>query len=80
MSARYCDEDQVSALVPRRHEGALITMRLFIPKGRHRLCTSRGPTRQIALSHGGQLELRANQPEGSVFTLILPGTIESQSS
>lgn len=37
-------------------------------------------TRQIAMSHGGKLELRGNQPEGSVFTLILPGTIEPQGS
>jgi two-component system, NtrC family, nitrogen regulation sensor histidine kinase NtrY len=37
-------------------------------------------TRQIALSHGGKLELRGNQPEGSVFALILPATIEPQRS
>jgi signal transduction histidine kinase len=35
-------------------------------------------TRQIALSHGGKLELRANQPQGSVFALILPGSTEPQ--
>lgn len=35
-------------------------------------------TRQIALSHGGKLELRANQPRGSVFSLILPGAIEQR--
>jgi two-component system, NtrC family, nitrogen regulation sensor histidine kinase NtrY len=34
--------------------------------------------RQIALSHGGKLEVRGNQPQGSVFTIILPGTIEPQ--
>jgi nitrogen fixation/metabolism regulation signal transduction histidine kinase len=28
--------------------------------------------RQIALSHGGQLEARRNQPSGSIFELILP--------
>lgn len=28
--------------------------------------------RQIALSHGGRLELRANHPRGCVFTLLLP--------
>jgi two-component system, NtrC family, nitrogen regulation sensor histidine kinase NtrY len=36
--------------------------------------------RQIALTHGGKLELRGNQPEGSVFTLVLPRAIEPQSS
>jgi nitrogen fixation/metabolism regulation signal transduction histidine kinase len=29
-------------------------------------------TRQIALSHGGRLELRPNQPQGAIFTLLLP--------
>jgi two-component system nitrogen regulation sensor histidine kinase NtrY len=28
--------------------------------------------RHIALGHGGQLDVRANQPSGTVFTLILP--------
>ncbi|HEY1282882.1 MAG TPA: ATP-binding protein [Steroidobacteraceae bacterium] len=28
--------------------------------------------RQVALGHGGQLDVRANSPRGSVFTLILP--------
>ena len=28
--------------------------------------------RHVALGHGGQLDVRANQPSGSVFTLILP--------
>jgi signal transduction histidine kinase len=28
--------------------------------------------RHIALGHGGQLELRANQPHGAVFVLTLP--------
>jgi two-component system nitrogen regulation sensor histidine kinase NtrY len=28
--------------------------------------------RHVALGHGGQLDVRANQPHGSVFTLILP--------
>ena len=28
--------------------------------------------RQVALAHGGQLEVRANSPRGSVFTLTLP--------
>lgn len=29
-------------------------------------------TRQIALSHGGRLELRPNQPHGATFALLLP--------
>jgi C4-dicarboxylate-specific signal transduction histidine kinase len=29
--------------------------------------------RHIALGHGGQLDLRANSPRGTVFTLTLPG-------
>ncbi len=29
--------------------------------------------RHVALGHGGQLDLRANSPRGSVFTLTLPG-------
>ena len=30
--------------------------------------------RQIALAHGGRLELSANRPAGTVFTLVLPAT------
>jgi signal transduction histidine kinase len=28
--------------------------------------------RQIIMAHGGQLDVRANEPRGSVFTLNLP--------
>lgn len=35
--------------------------------------------RQIALSHGGRLELRANAPAGSVFALVLPQSTASSS-
>ncbi len=30
--------------------------------------------RQVALAHGGQLDVSANEPRGSVFTLILPAS------
>jgi signal transduction histidine kinase len=36
--------------------------------------------RHIALGHGGQLELRANTPRGSVFTLTLPGVAPAPAS
>jgi nitrogen fixation/metabolism regulation signal transduction histidine kinase len=33
--------------------------------------------RQIALAHGGQLDASANEPGGSVFTLVLPASLQA---
>jgi len=38
--------------------------------------------RQVALSHRGRIELRRNEPRGSIFTLLLPcaGTADMTSA